>query len=259
MSDVQIHVFRKKQIPQNIYIKLRYFILQYIAVGTVVMDPVVYDEADYTAIIIEHEQIMGFSALRVFNTQSYTLVQIMATFLDKNYRGKKYATLLLQGKAFLTCFFNRPFSKIYWCTRTRVPQAYAAAQCYHAIYPRLNSPEENQEKACQAKQFAAVVYGDQIEFNQTNFVMKNSYKDVVSYCPISDQSKKSVIQKWLMQHIDYTKNEAVFIYTKLNYFALAVYVIYKGMDNAKKIFRRKVKKIQEKSGYLLNEKSYIHN
>lgn len=259
MSDIQIHVFRKKQIPQNIYIKLRYFIFQYIAAGTVVMDPAVYDEADYTAIIIENEQIMGFSALRVFNMRSCTLLQIMATFLDKNYRGKKYATLLLQGKMFLTCFFKRPFSKIYWCTRTRVPQAYAAAQRYHAIYPRLNSPEKNQEKAYQAKRFAIVVYGDQIEFNQTDFVMKNSYKNVVSYCPLPNQNKKSVIQKWVMQHIDYAKNEAIFIYTKLNYFALVVYVIYKGMENVKKIFHRKIKKIQEKSGCLLNEKSYTHH
>jgi hypothetical protein len=221
---MEILVYKKnKKIPNKIKQKIFYFLKKYIPAGTVIMDPSVYDSADYTVLVVADDEVLGFSAQKIFNCQDHILVQVMGTFFDERIRGKGFASLLVQCKVFLDIRIFHPFKKIYWCTRTRMPEAYAAA-ARHDIYPKMNSPELNAKNCVFASKIAKTVYGKQVEINPNNYIMYNSYPESSSFIPPEKKKYKRKSGQWFADNIDYSKNQTLLVFGQFTYTMLYNYL-----------------------------------
>src|SRR3990167_8072619 len=98
---MDIKIFTKqKHLPELLKKKVICFLQYHLPQGTVLMDASVYNDADYIVLLIEEDQIKGFSAQKLFEVDRLVIIQIMATFLCKDIRGKGFASLLMQGKIF---------------------------------------------------------------------------------------------------------------------------------------------------------------
>lgn len=198
--------------------KILNFIESYIAEGTVIMPSSVYESASsWTILKNNHGVITGFSAQKVFINKPYNTVQIMATFLDKSVRGKKFAAILLQGFLMLKLWINNPLKSIFWCTRTRIAGVYKAASRYNNIYPKLEDVQNNNKKYMLASQLATQIYGKHIILDKDTYVMRNSYIEdgIFLYPSTSNQHSNELPNNYFNRVLDYTENEAIFIFSKL--------------------------------------------
>jgi hypothetical protein len=192
--------------------------------GTVSMPPEVYREAgSWTVVTSCHGRILGFAAHRTLPTarRSLRVVQVMATFLDRSLRGGLFAPLLIHGWAFLSARGLAPGRRLYWCTRTRNPAAYAAARAFHHVLPRLNDPTANSQSSALAEQLARAAYGPQVSLDPDTFVLRDSYPSGSRFLPLETRPARpaSPLRRAFAQ-LDYSGNETLFLLARVPYYAL---------------------------------------
>lgn len=203
------------------------FLKNYIPQGTVVMQPSVYDSASNWSILYgsSNQKILGFSAQKLFDFGHFNVIQIMGTFLSESIRGKNLASVLMQGHLFSKVFFKNPFKQIYWCTRTRIPAAYAASIKHEMVLPCIKSIDNNLKYSRFSEFVVKTVYGQHVEFDQYTYKIRNSYYENSKFIEVPRMDKKSKITDYFMQHIDYKKNEAIFITSKIKNLSLLKYLV----------------------------------
>jgi hypothetical protein len=208
---------RPANIEEALRLKIEAFLERYIPEGTVLMGPDVYRSANMWSVAYgEQNSVLGFAAHRVVSLPGCRVVQIMATFLAPELRGTIFSSLLLQGQIFFKTWLGAPLTPIYWCTRTRIPAAYAAARRANEILPDLADPEKNRKNAIFARCLAAYVYGDHISLEPDTFVLRGSYPSGSKFVFLHQERKKnSRFRQYFDRCLDYQQNEAIFVMGQL--------------------------------------------
>lgn len=207
------------------------FLKKYIPQGTVMLPETIYDSATNWTILYsaDDQSVLGFSAQKFFDLGYFSLIQIMATFISETMRGRRFAAIMMQGQLFWDQFISKPKQPIYWCTRTRVPSALAASTRYNNIYPKINAKNENIFRADFSEFIAKKVYGDHIHFEKETYKISHSYLSESIFTELNpvQKRKRGSITSYFTKHIDYTKNEAIFIISKVSRFSILKYLIMK--------------------------------
>lgn len=226
-NKISISMIAPDALSPNERAEIRRFIASYINEGTVVMSPDVYDSTHYWTVARDCDgKVLGFSAQNIFYGKRYSTIQICATFLAPELRGRGFASLLIQGKPFFKALSAAPLKTIYWCMRTRVPAAYIAASRFHAISPSIGTRVENPELQAIGPQIVKRIYGSSAILDSKTFLLKNSYVNAVAFLPLRKTSAKMKdVLEYFTQKISYAENEAIFVLSKLNYTALTFYTV----------------------------------
>ncbi len=217
---------RPADIEEAIRLKIETFLEHYIPEGTVLMRPDVYRSASMWSVAYgERNSVLGFAAHRVVSLPGCQVVQIMAAFLAPELRGTVFSSLLLQGQVFFKTWLRSPLTPIYWCTRTRIPAAYAAARRANEILPDLADPEKNRKNAIFARCLAAYVYGDHISLDPDTFVLRGSYPSGSKFVLLHQTRRKnSRFCQYFDRCIDYQKNESIFVMGQLRKMGLVKFL-----------------------------------
>ena len=199
------------RIEKTMLRKIHSFLSDNISNGTVLMPSTVYNNASRWAIAMnDDDHIVGFSAQKIFFCKNYNIIQIMATFLSPEIKGKNFASILMQGGIFFNVWKKNILKPIFWCTRTRVPAVYAVAIKHNSLYPSLTDVDKNKKLYPVAKEVPETVYGSQIVLNEETYLIKNSYKESLAYLSLP-KNYKNKISTFFEKNIDFEKNEAIFI------------------------------------------------
>lgn len=203
-------------VPQRIKSSAHDLLSRTILEGSVDLPCSSYDTADsWTLAIEDRDRVVGFAAHRYIPTPVATYVQVMGTFLDPSLRGHSVVSVI-NGAAPLQAFRNAPRLPVYLCTRTRNPAAYAAAVRFFEVYPKLD-PALNAPYGRFADGVARMVYGPQIEFDRENFRMRGSYPANARFLDHSANKGASGIRTFFKSAIDYSRNEAIFMMSRVSW------------------------------------------
>lgn len=212
------HFAVAKGAPSQIRQSAHELLSRTIAEGSVELPCDTYDAADSWTLALKDEQhVVGFAAHRYFATPVATYVQVMGTFLDRTVRGRTVVPAI-NGLAPLQAFKGAPRVPVYLCTRTRNPAAYAAANRFFDVYPKIPSTSDSCKNAPYgqfAEGVARMIYGAGIEFDRATFRMRGSYPSASRFLPHGPDKESSEIRCHFHNTINYASNEAIFMISRV--------------------------------------------
>lgn len=225
----------KKPLPPDIARQVDNFLSKHVKEGSVELNHTAYFNASFWSLVFNNQDLVGFSAQKIFFLKNEILIQVMATFIKTGFKQKKLSSLLLQGFVFYKAFIKCPLKPIYWCSRTRVPGAYIAAEKYSDLYPRLTAIGQNKKYFTKFCNYARLIYGEHVVLHPETYVMKHSYGNLCSFLKIDLSNKKSKYSLYFNQYINYENDETIFMAAKIRKAGIAAYLFGRILYNFKHI------------------------
>lgn len=239
MNHVNINRTSPANLDINIKNKVYAFLKEYIPEGTVVLPETIYDNADiWTIAYNKNDQVIGFTAQKYFDFNKYQVILSQSTYFAKELRKQKINLLLMQGYLIAKYFIKNPFKPLYFCSRTRVPAAFALMYKYNS-YPFLDSEENNIKCSLLAKKIAKQLYGTHIQFDDRTFLMTNSYPSSSVFYQLPYIPKANKLTEYFLKNINYNENECIFIMMPPSGL-IKVYFLYTVCAFLKKLFDNQV-------------------
>jgi len=212
-AHAQIRFFRdSSRAPSDIRENAAGFLQRLMPQGAVVTAPTVFHEnCSWSVALAEDGSVVGLVAQRILKTDHCTVGIVRGSYLEPELRGSR-VTLALQAHLMWLTWLERPLTPLYWCTRTRNPAAYAAAQALRGLYPRLDDEAANRTAAPAAEMVARLAYGPGATLDAPTFVLRGSFPAGTIMLPLeATQAPPGPITDYFRRHLDYATDDNLFL------------------------------------------------